>query len=278
MQGSSILSSSFVSFYDPDFYDMKVGPGSRVGELYRQYAVEQGGPILELGCGTGDILFAIARESIKVCGLDGSPAMLAKAKNRLESEMPDLRPFVNLVQGRIEQFNLSKTFKQILLTNDVIAHLLQPEDILGTFRSCFTHLRPGGRLVLDISQFDICYLARYSDPGNSVFRHRGTFQLVDSHSIQVWERSTYDLSSEILSAHFRYEKMNGAGRIMDTFERILYLRPRKVTEVQYALLACGFSGVQTRLVTRSEGESATLITCVTPQRPGDSKKTSNGVC
>ncbi len=49
-----------------------------VGDVafYRELAVETGGPVLELGCGTGRTLLPIARTGIQCVGLDASRAML----------------------------------------------------------------------------------------------------------------------------------------------------------------------------------------------------------
>ena len=44
--------------------------------FYRALAHEVGGPVLELGCGTGRILLPIARDGIECVGLDNSAAML----------------------------------------------------------------------------------------------------------------------------------------------------------------------------------------------------------
>jgi len=44
------------------------------------------GPVLELGCGTGRILFPIARAGCTIVGLDSSREMLARARQKLAAE------------------------------------------------------------------------------------------------------------------------------------------------------------------------------------------------
>jgi SAM-dependent methyltransferase len=48
--------------------------------FYRDLARATGGPVLELGCGTGRVLIPIARDGLACVGLDTSPAMLEAAR------------------------------------------------------------------------------------------------------------------------------------------------------------------------------------------------------
>ena len=52
---------------------------NRSGDVafYGELARASGGPVLELGCGTGRTLLPIARSGIDCVGVDASPAMLA---------------------------------------------------------------------------------------------------------------------------------------------------------------------------------------------------------
>ena len=67
---------------DPERYEAEYGPFSVDRRWYVHRAVAHGGPVLELGCGTGRILFAVAAEGLRVDGIDNAPAMLDRARNR----------------------------------------------------------------------------------------------------------------------------------------------------------------------------------------------------
>src|SRR5215212_3626315 len=54
--------------------------------LYAELARRGGGPVLELGCGTGRILKALVRAGQRAVGVDASPTMLARAEARLRAE------------------------------------------------------------------------------------------------------------------------------------------------------------------------------------------------
>jgi ubiquinone/menaquinone biosynthesis C-methylase UbiE len=49
-------------------------------------AKASGGPVLEVGCGTGRVLIPTARAGIDIVGLDLSPHMLAVCRRRLQDE------------------------------------------------------------------------------------------------------------------------------------------------------------------------------------------------
>ena len=53
-------------------------------DLYRALAARSGGPVLELGCGTGRIAIALAEAGHEVHGVDTSDAMLAIARTNLD--------------------------------------------------------------------------------------------------------------------------------------------------------------------------------------------------
>ena len=51
-------------------------------EYYRRVARQYGGPVLELGVGTGRVGLALAHDGFDVVGLDANPAMLARCAER----------------------------------------------------------------------------------------------------------------------------------------------------------------------------------------------------
>src|SRR5436305_11297235 len=68
--------------------------------FYRGLAEELGGPVLELGCGTGRVLLPIAALGIPCVGVDASAAMLAS----LRAKGPPRN--LELVEGRMESVDL----------------------------------------------------------------------------------------------------------------------------------------------------------------------------
>ncbi len=64
-------------YYDLDFLDIDYD-----AELYQQLASGAGGPVLELGTGSGRLAVPLALAGHEVVGLDDDPAMLSRAQAR----------------------------------------------------------------------------------------------------------------------------------------------------------------------------------------------------
>jgi len=246
-------------FYDPYLYDLNVGPGSRVGDIYLAEAKRRKGPILEIGCGTGDVLLPIARAGFEVVGLDMSRAMLDRFRERISSERPSIAKNIELIEGRMESFFLPRSFQQIIIANDGIAHLLDGQSLRSTLNNCYTHLAPGGGLALDISFFDVQYLGRFIGSEREILRDRGCFSLSNNGAIQVWEQTQYDHEEGVLTANFRYELLDEFYNVIRTYYRRLRLHPRRPSEVALALEVVGFVNVQLERLERLEEESAGWI-------------------
>jgi SAM-dependent methyltransferase len=113
-------------------------------------AAETGGPILELGSGTGRLLLPLARAGYQVTGLDSSPAMLERARQRLAQEAEAVRARVTLVEGDMTSFKLDGRFPLAVIPYNTLMHLSPPQ-ATAAFRQVATHLEKDGRLFLDVA-------------------------------------------------------------------------------------------------------------------------------
>jgi SAM-dependent methyltransferase len=75
-------------------------------------AARQGGPVVELGCGTGRVLIPLANAGYNMVGIDHDPAMLQFLRHNLQ---PELVPVPLLILADISQFTLSRQFPLIIL-------------------------------------------------------------------------------------------------------------------------------------------------------------------
>src|SRR5512136_1735449 len=67
--------------------------------FFVEAAKGSGGPVLEVGCGTGRVLIPTARAGVEITGLDLSPHMLEVCRRKLKDEPEEVRSRVRLVQG-----------------------------------------------------------------------------------------------------------------------------------------------------------------------------------
>ena len=134
-----------------EFYDHIVPYGLRKDvSFYVEMAKETGGPVLEVGCGTGRILIPTARAGIEIVGLDHSVSMLTICREKLSHEPDGVRSKVQLVQGDMRQFELGREFRLATLPFRSFQHILTVEDQLRTLQTIHRHLVPGGKVILDV--------------------------------------------------------------------------------------------------------------------------------
>lgn len=134
-----------------EFYDYVVPYRERqdVG-FFVELARQTGGPVLEIGCGTGRVLIPTARAGIEMTGLDASPAMLAVCGRKLALESEDVRSRVTVVEGDMRRFHFRREFRLVTIPFRAFQHLVTVEDQLACLDSIRRHLASGGRLALDV--------------------------------------------------------------------------------------------------------------------------------
>lgn len=114
-------------------------------------AARNRGPVLELGCGTGRLLWPLARAGHRVTGVDNSAAMLDRARRRLAKEPASVRDRVSLLAGDMTRAMLAPaTFGLAIVPYNTFMHLA-PAEAAATIRAIARQLRPGGRLFLDLA-------------------------------------------------------------------------------------------------------------------------------
>lgn len=142
------------SSYDPGAYgrEQAVGYDERVRhELDPGLAVErivtlaEGGPVLELGIGTGRLALPLARRGLRVHGVDASPEMVAQLRSKPGGEdIPvHIGDFAD-VDARIED-----GFALVVLAVNTVYALPDQEAQVRCFANAARHLRPGGRFVVE---------------------------------------------------------------------------------------------------------------------------------
>jgi SAM-dependent methyltransferase len=118
--------------------------------LYGGLAIAQDGPVLELGCGSGRVLVALAQAGHDVVGVDTSSHMLALAAEKLAAAGPGVAARARLVQGDLRSFELSERFALAIIAVKTFAYLVTRREQQQALASAATHLRPGALLALDL--------------------------------------------------------------------------------------------------------------------------------
>src|SRR5262245_22537391 len=103
-------------------------------------AQESGGPVLEIGCGTGRVLLPTARAGVSITGLDASPSMLAICRRRVAAEPEAVRARIDLVEADMRSFQLGRRFALATIPFRPFQHLLTLVDQLNCLLRIREHL------------------------------------------------------------------------------------------------------------------------------------------
>lgn len=132
------------------FYDWRMEGDEEDITFYAQLAKEYGGPVLELGCGTGRITLPIAEAGIEAVGLDLSDPMLNVARHKLSQMSREVQSKIQFVQGNMADFSLEGRFSLIILPNNQFRELMSNKDQLSCLRCIGFHLNDGGSFIIDL--------------------------------------------------------------------------------------------------------------------------------
>ena len=114
--------------------------------FYIDEATHSGGPVLELGVGTGRIAVPVAAAGIEVVGVDLSAGMLEVARERAElAAVP-----VDLRQGDMRDPPVDGVFPLVLIPFRSLLHMETDVDRRAVLRAAARHLAPEGRLIFDV--------------------------------------------------------------------------------------------------------------------------------
>ena len=109
-----------------------------------ELALEQGGAVLDLCCGTGIVTVPLAETGLEVVGVDLSKAMLAQAKTKAEGR----HNLTFRLQDALT-FTTSQRFGLTLMTGNAFQCFLTDRDLGALLEKVYALLSPGGVFIFD---------------------------------------------------------------------------------------------------------------------------------
>ena len=204
--------------------------------FYVQQAMASGGPVLELGCGTGRVSLAIVKAGVAVHGIDISPRMVARAAEKAKAAKLRKRAFET---GDMRSFAIAgKQFPLAIMPFRSFQSLLTVDDQRSTLAAVKAHLKPGGRLVLDIFAPDIQMLAASE---SDLFHLRDVPQPDTGHKLVLWGKNDFDHVDQTNAARLVIEELDPNGVVMRRVYRDFTVRYTFRYEMQHLLESCGFT-------------------------------------
>ncbi|HET9614462.1 MAG TPA: class I SAM-dependent methyltransferase [Candidatus Limnocylindrales bacterium] len=145
-------------FYDVDLLD---DPGDL--DLYLALAARTGGPILELGVGSGRLAVELAAAGHPVTGVDLDAAMLERARARAETRGPAVAGRLRLVEADVLDASLpgAGSFQLAFIALNTLFLLATRERQRAAVASLAANLAAGGLAIVDVWLPDPDDLARF---------------------------------------------------------------------------------------------------------------------
>lgn len=210
-------------------------------DLLLDFAREAGGPVLELGCGDGRLLFPMARAGIDVTGIDISDGMLERAKRLNSDESPEVAARVNLVRTDMTDFDLGQKFSFAFCVFRAFNFIPTQTGQRACLVALRRHLEPGARFVLDVFDPPLPSIK----PGSSgehvprlaeVHWHPET-----KHEVFIEIRDLdLDVVGQVLRETWRFTERDGQGITTRQEQELLTMRWLYRWETRYLLELCGF--------------------------------------
>jgi SAM-dependent methyltransferase len=204
---------SIAALYDPWSASVKEDV-----DFYVTEARKAGGPIVELGVGTGRIAVPTAQAGIAVIGVDSSDGMLEIC--RRSAEAAGVAELLDLRLGDLRRPPVEERVALVTCPFRSLLHLSSNDERLDALGAVRDLLVPGGRFIFDVfapSRDDI-----EETHGRWLEREPG-----------IWERADWDLQGRVLTLAVRGE----AG------ETLMRLSWRSPDEWRHLLEQAGFEVV-----------------------------------
>jgi SAM-dependent methyltransferase len=197
------------------------------------------GPVLELGCGTGRVLIPMARAGLVMTGLDLSPSMLGVCREQLGHEPVDVQARVRLIEGDMRAFDLGEQFALVTTPFRAFQHLTTVEDQTSCLSAIHRHLRPGGRLVLDLFNPSIPLLA--AAERSEEWGDEPEFAMPDGRRVRrTFRIAGHDYLHQVEDVEMYYNITYPDGRT----ERRVHAFPMRYLfrfEAEHLLVRCGYT-------------------------------------
>jgi SAM-dependent methyltransferase len=185
------------------FFDHFYRRRTRDVRFYVEVARRYGGPVLELGVGTGRVALGLARAGFEVEGVDLMPSMLRYAQARAARLSRATQARIALRRADMRSLALGQRFGLVIAPFNAFTHLYSLRDLERTLEVCLRHLQPRGRLVFDVVMPDLRALTR--DPERA-YRGRDLTLPRDGRRYAYSEASHYDAVRQIRSVTMLLER------------------------------------------------------------------------
>ncbi len=185
--------------------------------------------LLDLGCGTGSLLFLLEDMGYDVIGVDNSYSMLSIALSKKQARNSSAA----LLCQEMDELDLFGTIKVAVSTLDSLNHITDIKLLDDTFKRVSLFLEHGGVFIFDV---------------NTVYKHEsilsGSTFVYDYDDLYcVWQNSKSD-NEHIVTIDLDIFSLDEQSGMFDRFEEQFCERAYTKDEIEKSVIAAGLSIVE----------------------------------
>jgi len=150
---SSLYSGFMANLYRPSAHLFDLDPRDITRDdiaFYLEKAKGLGGPVLELGCGTGRVSVPIAESGSEIWALDLSEEMLAQMRAKIGRLSAPVRRRLHVVHASMAGFDLGRKFDLIIAPYRAFQALSERPEQEACLESVMGHLSDQGRFIMHV--------------------------------------------------------------------------------------------------------------------------------
>ena len=214
-----------------EVYVLDKPPGALGDSGYYRDALQSiEGPILESAVGSGRLLIPLLEAGLDVQGYDRSESMLERCRQAAAERGLKAR----LKRMSHDDFTYEERFGAIVIAVGSFTLVDDFAEALALLRRYYDHLRPGGRLFIDL--MPLSYLANIRDSLRRWTTLDGDLLQLDSRRVELSWRDQHVVT------HCRYERWRAA-RLVEQELEIYSLRCWGLKELELALREAGCDNI-----------------------------------
>lgn len=183
-----------------EFWDLFRGDTTTWADrfFYKEVVAQSGEPVLDVGCGTGRLLLDFMQDGVDIDGVDNSPEMLERCRQK--AAQLGLEP--RLYQQLMETLKLPCKYQTIIVPSSSFQLVTDKHAAWQVMHNFFNHLHAGGVLVMALMKL-------YSgDSQQDEIVEEWSREVVrpqDGATIRRSSRSRFDLVNHLEHTEDRYE-------------------------------------------------------------------------
>ena len=179
--------------------------------FYLELAEEYGAPLMDIGCGTGRVMFPLAQAGYEAHGIDNEPAMLERGR-----DIAKTLKYGNLAhfhEGDATTYDPGKKFKLMLVPYNGLMHFHSQEQQLALLQNLRKMTLDDGLMILDLPNAGEIFATQDTD---SVMMERTFLEPESGHMVMQQSISYLDRVTQLLQVTWIYDEISADGTLKRT--------------------------------------------------------------